>query len=268
MNEEKKKSKKGLIITIVIVVVLAVAAFFVVKELQKDKTTTKKNTKKTEEKVEETTDAPVEEAEFNPILETSPVADSDYMLKSLIIGDSRVVQIREKDQLNEIHTLVQQPLTLQEVASGQMTHPTTGEITNLEAVINEVHPENIYLMLGTDDLNSYDQAAFTSTYSTIIGIIRQIDSNINIIIVPILPMSAEYSSANIPNGISLTDVNNSLLNLAKEQKVYYLDAYAQLAGEDGMLNTMYDDGDGVTLNNAGAQAFSGYFKTHTQKPAN
>ena len=212
---------------------------------------------------EEITDSEEVVEEYDPIIESSSAADSNYMLNSLFIGDSKLVNIRNNNQLTDTNALAEESLTCQNIVEDNITDPTTGNATTIEGVITQVNPDNIYLMLGNDELKSFDKSSFLTFYSNIIETIKQVNSDINIIIVPILPVSSEFNMTYLPNQISVATINSSLLDLAKMYKIKYLDITSALASEDGNLLPTFDAGDGANLNEAGIQVFVEYLKSHT-----
>lgn len=143
-----------------------------------------------------------------------------------------------------------------------------GNVTALSAVLS-ANPDKIYIMMGMNGV-AWDM---NNNMTEQIGIfIDEIIKNLpsaKIYLMTVTPVSAEREAkpsaaeGKILNS-QIDDFNSSLLNLANEKGIYFLDVNSSLKGSNGCLPSNVSS-DGIHLSKAVYQDIIDYILTHTAK---
>ncbi len=98
----------------------------------------------------------------------------------------------------------------------------------------------VYIATGLNELG-WNKSSFISSYAGVIDDIKEAAPDCPIYLQLILPITSEFESSKSMNpfGLKNSDVvlfNESLIELAKEKEIYYLDCSELFVLEDGYLN--------------------------------
>ena len=125
----------------------------------------------------------------------------------------------------------------------------------------ESRPDNVYILLGANVINSMQDDAFIEYYRTMLQKMREnMLPGVGFYIQTITPVrpDAKFSMDRIRT------LNNRLAQLAYEEGVYFLDLNEPLADEDGYLREDFASRvDGIHMTPAGYAAWVEYLATHT-----
>ncbi len=213
-----------------------------------------------EEEAVEATVAAVSTADINPIALCDDVGD-EYLTNCVFVGDIHVSGLNaynsEENPFTIIPCLGDGIVTLN---SGYIDYDDGTSVRVIDEV-NSSSASNVYIIVSLDSTSGYNDEELLSAYDEFVA---NIDSSKNVYVVSILPVSAEKETAD--DSILNSDIdsfNASLLKLANNRGVYYIDVNTDLKGTDGRLSTSYvNDDDDIMLNTAGYNKLIDYIKTH------
>lgn len=131
----------------------------------------------------------------------------------------------------------------------------------LYTLLTTTTKENIYILLGINEIRSDDFDAWKKTYATVIQDIKKANPKSHIYI-----MNTYYPRA--ISGLDETQMrtqvemlNEAMMSLAKEQYVYYYDTNNDMMDMSGLINSAYV-WDGIHLNPEGSQIFADAIAKH------
>lgn len=143
-----------------------------------------------------------------------------------------------------------------------------GNVTALSAVLS-AKPDKIYIMMGMNGVAWDMNNNMTEQIGIFIDEIIQNLPSAKIYLMTVTPVSAEREAkpsaaeGKILNS-QIDDFNSSLLNLANEKGIYFLDVNSSLKGSNGCLPSDVSS-DGIHLSKAVYQDIIDYILTHTAK---
>lgn len=127
---------------------------------------------------------------------------------------------------------------------------TTGVLARLDEVV-ESRPYKIFLQIGINDLiRGVSTEAVVSNIQQIIRTIEQKSPETQIYLQNILPCSWKVGSTDVPVNDLVVEANRRLLDVAKEERVPYIDLYSSFYSQGG-LKLAYDCGDALHLSGQG-----------------
>lgn len=141
------------------------------------------------------------------------------------------------------------------VNSGISGNKTTDILNNMEDRIYKYNPTKVFIQIGTNDIEWEDSDELNEeVYQNIVKIAEGVKANrwqSEIYIISIYPVNNDLPGANDRHLSEIKAINTKLKKYcAITDGVDYIDAYSQLVGEDGMLDTDYTD-DGLHPNGLG-----------------
>lgn len=144
------------------------------------------------------------------------------------------------------------------VNSGKAGYKTKDILDKLESMVYIYNPTKIFILIGTNDLNSQ-----TSSKEILIENIKKIIENISenrpnakIYLESIYPINRTDNEKIIMSTVGkrtnkeILEVNRQLKNYCIEKNIVYIDMYQELIDEDGNLKLDYTK-DGLHLTNEG-----------------
>lgn len=199
----------------------------------------------------------------SPVPLCEPVDDS-YFDRCVFIGDSRMLGLVRYNDISPInYCSVGFSLSAYENSSyiriGEKNLSVSGALRE-----NDDH-DAIYIATGLNELG-WQQTKFVKKYREMLKDIKSLSGDRPIYIQLILPMTSEFESSKKmnPYGLKNSDVskfNESLISLAKELEVYYLDPCELFTLADGSLDPA-DSSDGAHLTLSAYAKQLEYYKTH------
>lgn len=122
---------------------------------------------------------------------------------------------------------------------------TEGLLGRIHEII-DLHPDKIFIMIGTNDLGVYGKRVpeIVATYSKIIATIKAESPNTKIYVESILPINSKlYKNA---KNTDIIELNNELKKLAADSNTEYIDLYTAFCSKEGELDLKYTN-DGIHL---------------------
>lgn len=180
---------------------------------------------------------PKQEEPQNEIPNNSPNNSNTQFNSSVaFIGDSRTQGFIMYNGLKDVQDYSYIGLMVDTAVTKKFVKTSNGEkITLLQDMANK-NIENVYIMLGVNELGwSYPQV-FKTKYGELIDEIRKIKPNCKIYVQSIIPMTKSKSETDrIFNNKNVNTFNNLIQELAKEKNVTYLDVKSALVDANGYL---------------------------------
>lgn len=226
----EEKNKSTLIIVLLTIVCLFFIAFIAYHYLFFDHSEKVKVVTKKEEVVEK-------------------VVDNNY----LFLGDS----ITEQYDLKEYYE--DYPV----VNSGVSGDYTSSIVKDMKKRVYDYNPSKVFLLIGINDLrNGKDVSEIVSNTKEIIKLIKENRPYSEIYLESIYPIN-KTDDDKISDSVrdiefdneKIIEVNDLLKNLAKDEKITYVDLYNKLIDDDGNLNISYTK-DGLHISSEGYECIT------------
>lgn len=170
--------------------------------------------------------------------------------KILVLGDSNSFGVGNTSyDLGTYYTLIKN--TNSQIA---MMGGPSAKIEDISAALSlytALQPENIYLMIGTNN-RTESSAVFLPKYQALITALSAISSVRNITMLSVYPTSA---NTNIPT------FNTGIQALANGTNKFYIDLNTPLNDGSGNLSATYNSGDNLHTNNAWSLVMTGLLQS-------
>ncbi len=159
------------------------------------------------------------------------------------------------DSITDYYPLDEYYDNLPVVNSGVAGNKTKDILNNMETRVYQYNPTKIFLLIGTNDLNSNDENIVNETFNNIKKIIKEIKENrseASIYVESIYPVNATLENNSVENRTNkkIKALNKKIENYCKKGKCNYINLYDELIDEDGNLKEEYTS-DGLHLNSLG-----------------
>ena len=192
--------------------------------------------------------------------------DNSYFDDAAFVGDSRTDGFMLYSGIGTGRNLTSNGLSIFSLAEKKALTIDGEKYTLLEALALEEYGK-VYLSLGVNELGTYNDESFYSSYCEAIDRIRLTQPGAVIYIQGLIPINEGQIEAYNGNKYNLTNehlrVYNGLMRRAAEEKqVVYLDLYSEFVDENGVLPEELSR-DGVHLTKEPCQRWLAYLKSHT-----
>lgn len=202
-----------------------------------------------------------------PVPETSEAVDDSYFADTFFGGDSRMGSLYLYGNLREKGAQIWycESLSLFRIYDMQNEdmYEEFGEVP-LYDLLTTTQKQNIYILLGINEIRSEDFEAWGETYASLIDDIKNANPAAHIYI-----MNAYHpreisglDDAQITTQVQM--VNDKMQSIAKEKRVYYYNTDDGMIDESGKIREEWV-WDGLHLNIEGSQVFSTEIAKHVVK---
>lgn len=173
--------------------------------------------------------------------------DESYFDNSVIIGDSRIEGLHEYSGWSNATFLYKRGLTVYAMMSKEVQLDRSRRSTVLQT-LSERQFENVYIMVGINELGGGTDEKFAEQYRENIEKIRELQPNARIIIMSIMFETREYSDSKpVYNNDNVNAKNVAIAKLANGEDIFYLDVNPCIADpETGVMPESYSF-DGVHM---------------------
>lgn len=159
------------------------------------------------------------------------------------------------DSITELYPLEEYYDNLPVVNSGISGNKTTDILNNMKTRVYQYNPTKVFLLIGTNDLNSTDEDIVDVTFDNIKEIISEIKENrsdATIYVESVYPVNSVIENNVVTNRTNkkVKELNKKLSNYCDEESCEYINLYDDLIDEEGNLKTEYTE-DGLHLNSLG-----------------
>ena len=192
--------------------------------------------------------------------------DNSYFDDAAFVGDSRTDGFMLYSGIGTGRNLTSNGLSIFSLAEKKALTIDGEKYTLLEALSLEVYGK-VYLSLGVNELGTYNDESFYSSYCEAIDRIRLAQPGAVIYIQGLIPINEDQIVAYNGNKYNLTNehlrvYNDLMRRAAAEKQVVYLDLYSEFVDENGILPEGLSR-DGVHLTKEPCQQWLAYLKSHT-----
>lgn len=203
-----------------------------------------------------------ESNEYNPIVPESEIVLDDFFNDAVFIGDSRTEGFIISNSLSNAKSLTVKGLMV-DTAFTRPAINMNGEKLTVTKALSKIKFKKVYIMLGVNELGWAYEEVFIKKYAELIDYVKDLNSEAQIYIQSIIPVSYEKSSSDkIYNNKNINNFNKLILKMTKEKQVYYVNVEECLKDEEGNLPEGAST-DGVHLKKEYSKKWYEYLKTHT-----
>lgn len=207
---------------------------------------------------------PAEILPVNPVPENI-TKDFSYFNDCVFVGDSLTYGLASYNIIPSKDVVASIGLNIDQVDSATVT-TVDGDVKIIDA-IKKRNPKNIYIMLGSNGIAWLSTEHMIEKYSNFIDEIQKIqsESNIYILSIPPVTIAKETLTEGQILNTSIDSYNSELLKLANEKNIYFVDTNTALKGNDGKLSVDRAAKDGMHFQKDTYNLMLDYILTHTVK---
>ena len=159
------------------------------------------------------------------------------------------------DSITDYYPLEEYYDNLPVVNSGIAGNKTTDILSDMKTRVYQYNPTKVFLLIGTNDLDSNAEGIVDTTFNNIKEIITEIKENrsdATIYVESVYPVNSiiENSSAGNRTNKKIRELNKKLSNYCSKGNCTYINLFNELKDEEGNLKEEYTE-DGLHLNNLG-----------------
>lgn len=200
-----------------------------------------------------------------PVPESTSVEKS-YLDDAVFIGDSRTEGLVLYTGLSNATSYTQKGLTVSTVFTDPIVDQDGQMVTVMEAM-KHTQFSKVYIMFGINELGWAYPSIFIDKFTQMIQEIRAINPDAIIYVQEILPVSQKVSETHsyISNE-KIQEFNQLILNMTKEQEVYYLQVSQAFIQDDTFCLPEGASSDGIHLTPTYCKTWLDYLLCHTANP--
>ncbi|MCR4651638.1 MAG: hypothetical protein K5662_07750 [Lachnospiraceae bacterium] len=162
--------------------------------------------------------------------------DSSYFADSLFIGDSRIQGLHDYSGWDCGTFMYKQGLNVYNMMT-EVLDMGDGRSAYVSDVISQNKFNNIYIMLGINELAAGTTETFAEKYKENLDFIRKFEPNARIIIMGIMYVTKDYSDRNdIYNNDNINSRNAAIAEYADGINTFYLDMNGCVIDDSGALD--------------------------------
>ena len=160
--------------------------------------------------------------------------DADYFATSLFIGDSRIEGLHDYSGWDKAYFAYKTGLSVFNMMS-ETLNTNDGKCT-LSEVLENYTFDNIYIMIGINELGSGTVSDFADKYKENLETIKSLQQDARIIILGIMYVTKEYSdSSDVYNNDNINAKNAAIASFANGTDIFYLDMNPAVVDENMAL---------------------------------
>lgn len=193
------------------------------------------------------TEAPAEAADSKSYAvvpaQDTPVDDT-YFADATFIGDSRMEGFHMNSGLSQGTFLTGVGMTAENIFDTPFIATASGTSVTVFQALWNTKCKKFYILLGTNDLGTYDWESFEENYASIVKELRKMSSDalIYIIGVPYVEES-KVTTGDYINNTNVDTLNDVLIHMAEKNDCYYLDINEVLSnGNHALIQDATSDG--------------------------
>ena len=198
----------------------------------------------------------------------SEEVDDAYFSNTLFIGNSITEGFKSFSGLDTPTYYEGRGMTVESIHRMKIVNEDNspnGDGTGVKTVIDALQErqfDQIYLLMGANELGWVYPDLFIEQYAQLIDSIRTLQPQAKLCVQSVLPVSAERSETDsVYNNPKINALNEMILQMAREKQVSYLNAAEAFQDETGALPAEKTP-DGIHLSPEACQEWRTYIKTH------
>ncbi len=198
---------------------------------------------------------------YGIVKEQSTPVDDSYFSDAAFIGDSRMEGFRNTSGITQGTFFTSVGMTLESMANSAIISSGGSTVTVAAALSGGTYGK-IYIMLGANDLGTYDWDEFRENLISTLARFQEIQPNAIIYICSCIYVEEDkVTTGDYVNNANVDILNSILLEVCEEEGYYYLDINEILSDGNGSL-IAGASADGVHLNEPYCRAMLDYMKSH------
>ena len=159
------------------------------------------------------------------------------------------------DSITDFYPLEEYYDNLPVVNSGIAGNKTTDILNDMQTRIYQYNPTKVFLLIGTNDLDSNDEDVVDTTFDNIKEIVREIRENrsdATIYVESVYPVNSTIENNTVNNRANrkIRKLNEKISQYCDGESCNYINLYDDLIDEEGNLKEEYTE-DGLHLNSLG-----------------
>ena len=159
------------------------------------------------------------------------------------------------DSITDYYPLEEYYDNLPVVNSGIAGNKTTDILSNMKERVYQYNPTKVFLLIGTNDIDSNDKDIVNTTFNNIKKIIKRIRKNrsdATIYVESIYPVNSTIvnNTVNNRNNNKIKKLNQKLSSYCNDNNCTYINLFNDLVDSKGNLKSNYTE-DGLHLNSLG-----------------
>ncbi len=198
---------------------------------------------------------------FERAIPASAPASANWFDDAVFFGDARAREFLDAGLMTPGLALAQVGLDVRAARSEDVFLSGSSRLT-LEEALSGGKYGKVYLMLGFNESVWMGEDEFVREYAALIDELHRLLPDAQLYLQTIIPVTVFRSASQEPGNGLLARRSELLRQLAREKRVYLLDAAAGLAQSDGSLPPELSR-DGLHLSEKGNAVWYQYLRTHT-----
>ncbi len=200
-----------------------------------------------------------------PVPENKKAELAAWEAGTLFIGDSRLYGLTYYLGLDLYRSYAFESLSINGIETKKLVKGDGGDITIAEAVKKNNGFTRCYLMFGINELSWANSESFRNYYRALIDTVRAANPDAEIYLMAVYPVeeAAVKNYKDVFTNANIRALNKTLLDLAEEKQVYYLDSFAALEENGGLPSGSTNDG--IHVGKGLCRQFLNYILSHTVK---
>lgn len=191
--------------------------------------------------------------------------DMSYFDDALLIGDSLTTGFEfYSTSLSNAKYAAYVGAGPQTFTEGTVTDENNQTVQPMDVIV-QAQPKKVYIMLGTNSIETMKDEGFLKYYGEFLDLLQQkLPQGTIYYIESILPVSAAKMESDENFTVErIQNLNEQLARLAADRGMHYLDLYSTFADGTGAMRAEYGAADGLHLNDTGYGQWREYLVTHT-----
>ena len=159
------------------------------------------------------------------------------------------------DSITDFYSLEEYYDNLPVVNSGISGNKTTDILNDMKTRVYQYNPTKVFLLIGTNDLDSTDEDIVEVTFDNIKKIVNEIRENrsdATIYVESVYPVNSTIENNSVSNRTNkkIRNLNKKLSSYCDGENCNYINLYDDLIDDEGNLKEEYTE-DGLHLNSLG-----------------
>ena len=199
---------------------------------------------------------------FGAAVPPSAKVSESYFDDALFIGDSITTGITGYGILNNATVLASKGVNPSSLLNNKVERPD-GSKENLLDLAKEENPKKIYIHIGANGVAFIGKETFISLYAQSIQRLKEDHPDAIIYVQSIFPVTKAKADAEpLYSNDKIDAYNLAIMEMTKEQEVYYLNVAEVLKGPDGALPNEVSPADGMHFGPATYRVWMDYLLSH------
>lgn len=192
--------------------------------------------------------------------------EKSYFDDAVFIGDSISKGLKLYGILDDKNVVADQNVNLYQLYNNDKVYYINNKdkVTVWDAIAKkQSDPKKIYILLGSNGIPGLDNDLHITYYYDLVKKMKNKYPNAILYVASVTPITKDssYTRTNF-NMTKINAFNELVIQMAKDENIYYLDAASFLKDENGYLKSDYASSDGLHLTAKGHNELFKFYRTH------